>query len=144
LSPISCEFCAFVPARPTTPRCSRFVGKLFDGGRLFAFTVLAAAIGQPGYAAKLTDKEHTRIEEPRPAGLPSDREMESAGAVIGAIDIDIRNIFDEGDARERNGLFRLANHLDRQGAAAVRQRRAVPGAQAGGDRAGAAPPDLRL
>jgi len=73
--------------------------------------VLAAAIGQPGFAAKLTDQEHTRIEEPRPAGLPSDREMEAAGAVIGAIDIDIRNIFDEGDPRERNGLFRLANRL---------------------------------
>jgi outer membrane protein assembly factor BamA len=73
--------------------------------------VLAATIGQPGFAAKLTDQEHTRIEEPRPAGLPSDREMEAAGAVIGAIDIDIRNIFDEGDARERNGLFRLANRL---------------------------------
>jgi hemolysin activation/secretion protein len=73
--------------------------------------VLAATVGQPGYAAKLTDLEHTRIEEPRPAGLPSDREMEAAGAVIGAIDIDIRNIFDESDARERNGLFRLANHL---------------------------------
>jgi outer membrane protein assembly factor BamA len=37
--------------------------------------------------------------------------MEAAGAVIGAVDIDIRNIFDEGDARERNGLFRLANRL---------------------------------
>jgi outer membrane protein assembly factor BamA len=37
--------------------------------------------------------------------------MEAAGAVIGKIDIDIRNIFDEGDSRESNGLFRLANHL---------------------------------
>src|ERR1700685_1311224 len=111
LSPTSFEFCASAPARPTTPRCSRFVGKLLHGGRLFAFTVLAATIGQPGFAAKLTDQEHTRIEEPRPSGLPSDREMEAAGAVIGTIDIDIRNIFDEGDSRERNGLFRLANHL---------------------------------
>ena len=37
--------------------------------------------------------------------------MEAAGAVIGKIDIDIRNIFDESDPRENNGLFRLANHL---------------------------------
>jgi outer membrane protein assembly factor BamA len=37
--------------------------------------------------------------------------MEAAGAVIGRIDIDIRNIFDESDPRENTGLYRLANHL---------------------------------
>jgi outer membrane protein assembly factor BamA len=78
---------------------------------LLAFTVITAAIAEPAIAAKLTDKEHTRIEEPRPADLPSDSELEAAGAVIGNIDIDIRNIFDQNDAREANGLFRLANHL---------------------------------
>jgi hypothetical protein len=85
--------------------------KLSDGGRLFAFTVITAAIGQPGFAAKLTDQEHTSIEEPRPADLPSDQALEAAGAVIGTIDIDIRNIFDQSDSRESNGLFRLANRL---------------------------------
>jgi outer membrane protein assembly factor BamA len=85
--------------------------KLSGGGLLLAVTVLAAATSEPGLAAKFTDQEHTRIEEPRPPDLPSDAEMEAAGAVIGSIDIDIRNIFDESDARERNGLFRLANHL---------------------------------
>jgi hypothetical protein len=79
------------------------------GGLLLAFMVLAAAL--PALAAKLTDTEHTRIEEPRPADLPSDAELEAAGAVIGKVDIDARNIFDESDARERNGLFKLANHL---------------------------------
>jgi hypothetical protein len=83
--------------------------KLSDSGMLLAFTVLTAAI--PAFAAKLTDKEHTRIEEPRPADVPTDSELEAAGAVIGKIDIDLRNIFDESDARERNGLFRLANRL---------------------------------
>ena len=83
--------------------------KLSDSGMLLAFTVLTAAI--PAFAAKLTDKEHTRIEEPRPADVPSDSELEAAGAVIGKIDIDLRNIFDESDPRERNGLFRLANRL---------------------------------
>jgi len=83
--------------------------KLSDSGMLLAFTVLAAAL--PAFAAKLTDKEHTRIEEPRPADVPSDSELEAAGAVIGKIDIDLRNIFDESDERERNGLFRLANRL---------------------------------
>jgi outer membrane protein assembly factor BamA len=85
--------------------------KLSDGGLLLAFTVITAGMAEPAIAAKLTDKEHTHIEEPRPPDLPSDRELEAAGAVIGNIDIDIRNLFDESDAREANGLFRLANHL---------------------------------
>ena len=85
--------------------------KFSDGCRLLALTALAAALVEPGFAAKFTDQEHTRIEEPRPAGLPSDAQLEAAGAVIGRVDIDIRNIFDESDARESNGLFRLANHL---------------------------------
>ena len=85
--------------------------RLSDGGLLLAFTVMTAAMAEPAIAAKLTDKEHTRIEEPRPADLPSDGELEAAGAVIGNIDIDIHNIFDESDAREANELFRLANQL---------------------------------
>jgi len=85
--------------------------KLFDRSRLLAFTVLAAAMAEPALAAKFTDQEHTRIEVPRAADLPDDAALEAAGAVIGRIDIDIRNIFDESDPRERNGLFRLANSL---------------------------------
>jgi hypothetical protein len=79
--------------------------------RLLAFAALTAAIADSGLAAKLTDLEHTRIEVARPAGVPDDAALEAAGAVIGKIDIDIRNIFDESDARERNGLFVLANRL---------------------------------
>jgi len=79
--------------------------------RLLALAALAAAVSGPGFAAKLTDREHTRIEEPRPADVPSDEEMEAAGAVIGKIDIDVRNIFDEADPRENSGLFRIADHL---------------------------------
>jgi hemolysin activation/secretion protein len=85
--------------------------KLSYGGRLFASTVLTASICHSGFAAKLTDQEHTSIEEPRPEGLPSDKALEAAGAVIGRVDIDIRNIFDQTDPRESNGLFRLANRL---------------------------------
>jgi hypothetical protein len=85
--------------------------RLSDVRRLLTFAALAAAIADTSIAAKLTDQEHTRIEDSRPAGLPSDAEMEAAGAVIGKIDIDIRNIFDESDARETNGLFVLANRL---------------------------------
>jgi hypothetical protein len=85
--------------------------KLSDGCRIVGFVVLAATIAEPGLAAKFNDKEHTRIEEPRPADLPSDAELEAAGAVIGKVDIDIRNIFDRSDPRETNGLFLLANRL---------------------------------
>jgi outer membrane protein assembly factor BamA len=85
--------------------------KLSDGCRIIGFAVLAATIAEPVLAAKFNDKEHTRIEEPRPADLPSDAELEAAGAVIGTVDIDIRNIFDQSDRRETNGLFLLANRL---------------------------------
>src|ERR1039457_2730196 len=105
LLPTFCGFCASAPARRTTRRCS----PLAAGRRLLALTVFAAALAEPGLAAKLTDQEHTRIEIPRPADLPDDAALEAAGAVIGRIDIDIRNIFDESDPRERNGLFHLAN-----------------------------------
>src|SRR5580692_2968982 len=85
--------------------------RLSDGGRLIAFTLLTASIAQPGFAAKFNDLEHTRIDYPRPADLPSDAALEAAGAVIGKIDIDVRNIFDESDQRETNKLYRLADRL---------------------------------
>jgi hypothetical protein len=85
--------------------------KFSDSGRWLALTVLTVALSGPGLAAKLTDTEHTQIDEPRPAGVPSDVVMEAAGAVIGTIDIDIRNIFDQDDTRENTGLYRLADNL---------------------------------
>src|ERR1700721_1282749 len=81
------------------------------GECLIAFTVLTAAIAPAAFAAKLTDKEHTSIDEPRPADVPSDAALEAAGAVIGRVEIAPGNIFDESDPREKNGLFRLADHL---------------------------------
>jgi hypothetical protein len=78
---------------------------------LIAAAVLTAMFCDVSFAAKLTDKEHTQIDEPRPADVPSDAELEAQGAVIGRVDIDIRNIFDQRDPREDNGLFRLANTL---------------------------------
>jgi hypothetical protein len=83
----------------------------FGDAPWLALTAFAFALASPGFAAKLTDLEHTQIEEPRPADVPSDEAMEAAGAIIGKIDIDIRNIFDESDPREDTGLFRLANRL---------------------------------
>jgi len=79
--------------------------------RCVAQCILVAALADPGLAAKLTDTEHTQIEEPRPPGVPSDAVLEAEGAVIGSVDIDIRNIFDKGDPRENNNLYQLANRL---------------------------------
>jgi hypothetical protein len=82
-----------------------------DACRLLAAAFFTAAMAQPCIAAKLTDKEHTQIAVSRPADVPDDAALEAAGAVIGSIDIDIRNIFDGNDPRESNGLYRLANKL---------------------------------
>ena len=81
--------------------------------RCLACGLLLAGSGCPQNvgAAKLTDKQRTEIAEPRPPGLPTDAELEAAGAVIGKVEIDIRNIFDENDPRENKGLYRLADRL---------------------------------
>jgi Omp85 superfamily domain len=85
--------------------------RLSGGSCLIAAAVLAAMIADPANAAKLTDKEHTEIDEPRPPDVPSDAVLEAQGALIGHVDIEIHNIFDRHDPRENNGLFRLANDL---------------------------------
>ncbi len=85
--------------------------RLADARRLLAIGACFSALAGPSVAAKLTDKEHTRIEAWRPADVPDDAALEAAGAVIGAIDIDTRDIFDAGDPRESNGLYHLANSL---------------------------------
>jgi outer membrane protein assembly factor BamA len=72
---------------------------------------LAASFGPCAQAAKLTDTEHTNIAEPRPRDVPDDAQLEASGAVIGDVQIDVANIFNEGDPRENNGLFRLADRL---------------------------------
>ena len=43
--------------------------------------------------------------------LPGFEELEAAGAVIGIVRIDTRDIFDLSDPKENNRLFRLANRL---------------------------------
>lgn len=73
--------------------------------------LVIALLAQPALAGKLTDKQRTRIEEPRPPGVPSDAALEQAHAVIGSIRIEPRNIFDDSDPRENWGIYRLANRL---------------------------------
>ncbi len=83
--------------------------------------MLLALPSGPSTAAKLTSKERTDIAEPRPPSVPTDADLEKAGAVIGKIEIDARNIFDPGDDRENSGIYKLADHLHaRTRAAAIR------------------------
>src|SRR6059058_4987335 len=46
-----------------------------------------------------------------PPGIPSDAELEAAGAVVGEVLIDNQNIFNLEDPKDDVKLFRLANHL---------------------------------
>ncbi|HKN10119.1 MAG TPA: BamA/TamA family outer membrane protein [Pseudomonadota bacterium] len=85
--------------------------KVLARGGWIMLAALIAALSPPAIAGRFTDREHTRIEEPRPPDVPNDAELESAGAVIGRIEIDTRNIFDEHDERENSGIYRLADHL---------------------------------
>src|ERR1700753_4452902 len=85
--------------------------RVVGGGCFIAFALLTAGIAPPAFSAKLTDKEHTRIDEPRPKDVPSDEVLEAQGAIIGRVEIATHNIFDEEDPRERNGLFKLADRL---------------------------------
>jgi hypothetical protein len=60
----------------------------------------------PSVRSRTTD---TRLA--RPADVPSDAELEAAGARIGTVYIDPRNIFDTSRADENTALFRLADDL---------------------------------
>ena len=57
---------------------------LLRRGSLLALGLLVIGSGYAGYvsAAKLTDKQRTRIEEPRPADVPSDAQLEAVHAVM--------------------------------------------------------------
>lgn len=68
-------------------------------GRLSCVTLLLACAGAESR------------EGDAQAALPDGAELEAAGAVIGTIHYDRRNVFDLSDPRENNALFRLANSL---------------------------------
>jgi hypothetical protein len=48
---------------------------------------------------------------PEAAAIPSDAQLEAAGARVGAIEIRTQQIFDSSDPREDNWLYRTINHL---------------------------------
>ncbi|MDP9014888.1 MAG: hypothetical protein M3O41_19940 [Pseudomonadota bacterium] len=79
--------------------------------RPLGFLVFAALLASAAPAAKLNSTETTQIDEPRPPDIPSDALLEAQGAIIGAIEFDIRQIFDAEDTRENSGLYHFANQL---------------------------------
>ena len=78
---------------------------------LCAILFLTIVFATGAEAAKLTSTERTQIQEPRPADVPSDEVLEAQGAVIGTIELEVRQIFDERDQRENSGLYHLADQL---------------------------------
>jgi outer membrane protein assembly factor BamA len=82
-----------------------------EAPRAGAVAVFATLLAGGAQAAKLTSTERTQIQEPRPPDVPSDETLEAQGAVIGKIELDMRNIFDEHDPRENSGLYHLADQL---------------------------------
>jgi outer membrane protein assembly factor BamA len=82
-----------------------------EAPRAGAVAVFATLLAGGAQAAKLTSTERTQIQEPRPQDVPSDETLEAQGAVIGKIELDMRNIFDEHDPRENSGLYHLADQL---------------------------------
>jgi hypothetical protein len=72
----------------------------------------SAAAGEPDRARKAAYTRPRPYGPPGPTpGVPSDEELEAAGAVIGDIIIDNQNIFDLSNPSEDTKLFRLANRL---------------------------------
>ncbi len=79
---------------------------------LICAIVLLACEG--AWAAGILPSIRSRTSEVRlvrPAEVPSDAELEAAGARIGRVIIDARNIFDTSKPTENTALFRLANDL---------------------------------
>ena len=79
--------------------------------RAGALAIFAALLAGGAHAAKFNSTERTQIQERRPPDVPSDEVLEVQGAIIGKIELDVRQIFDERDPRENSGLYHLADQL---------------------------------
>jgi len=72
---------------------------------LYPYAVFGAGV-LPSIGARAS-----RLEALRPRDVPDDRALEQAGARIGVISVDPRNIFDLDLPEENTSLFRIANRL---------------------------------
>jgi hypothetical protein len=71
-----------------------------------AFGPVAAQVTVSAFNAKPAPAQQQTAE-----ALPSDQELEAAGARIGGIEINTIQIFDLSDPKDNNWLFRTADHL---------------------------------
>jgi hypothetical protein len=81
------------------------------GAASACFALVATAQVTAGDILPSVRSRALHISAERPEGVPSDAELEAAGARIGTVVIDPRNIFDTSSSQENTVLFRLANEL---------------------------------
>jgi hypothetical protein len=84
-----------------------------------AFILILLCVGPPSLRAAPADTAEPADAANTTETLPSDAELEKSGAVIGAIQIDNKDIFDKTDPKDNKSLFRLADKLH------VRTRKSV-------------------
>jgi hypothetical protein len=74
-------------------------------------TVLGSGPAEGGGILPSVRSRASETQLVRPDTVPSDAELEAAGARIGNVAVDPRNIFDTSQPSENTALFRLANDL---------------------------------
>jgi hypothetical protein len=77
--------------------------------RFMVLMLLPVAWGAHAHAADTAIAEGTEVVIP--AAVPKDEDLEAAGAVIGDVVLEKRNIFDLSDPKENKWLYRWANRL---------------------------------
>jgi hypothetical protein len=88
------------------------VAVLTAAGTVTAMAADVPANGTPDATTAPGNPQLVSVDAPTPAaGVPTDAQLEAAGARIGAISIRAMQIFDTSDPREDNSVFRTANHL---------------------------------
>ncbi len=76
---------------------------------LALLSLLVLALGNPAGARETAISEGAEVIVPAP--VPKDEELEAAGAVIGDVVLERRNIFDLSNPKENKWLYRWANRL---------------------------------
>src|SRR5947207_4988932 len=122
-SPFDCTF-AFARRTAAAPRFVLFVfpGRVCAANTASDAAATAGGATRGGTEGAATDRAAAAMDgfsgappsygpPGQTPGIPSDAELEAAGAVVGEVLIDNQNIFNLEDPTDDLKLFRLANHL---------------------------------